>query len=250
MTLRRRPTGANGLIGAPDSDPTDTRTVPTFYTMKKLLIILNVAIAVAVVLFLESCYLEENFIPDPSDPRLPKYTENGNQVGGALVNGLAWKTDYQVGFNYTNTSFYFIQYSSGDSVTLRIEGIFMEGKSKDRPLDFVVVLKNRRLEKLEDIKNFAGQTLVLDGSSAYAMIDNGFLTIGDSVEYYYGGTGEITFQAVKPVTRITLSRQNGGERYHPLIVAGKFEFHFEQDSIDVTLGRFDFQINDDELVQR
>jgi hypothetical protein len=180
---------------------------------------------------------------------VPKYTENGNQVGGALVNGIAWKTDFSIGFNFTNRAFYFTNYSSGDSVTLNLDGTFTEGANNERPLNFVVVLKNMSLHKLEDIKHLAGQTLILDANPNYALIDDGFRTIRDTVEYYYGGTGKITFKKVKPLTNISLSGQNG-ERYNPLIVAGTFEFHFEQDSIDVTMGRFDFQINDSYLEQK
>lgn len=45
-----------------------------------------------VVLFLTSC--DAVFVPDPVDPRLPKYTEDGNNVAGALVNGDLWHNYY------------------------------------------------------------------------------------------------------------------------------------------------------------
>lgn len=216
--------------------------------MKELKIILAVTFIVSLVLFASGC-LEETFIPDPSDPRLPKYSEDGNQVGGALVNDVAWKTDYEANFNYTKRSFFFTNYSSGDSITIHFDGIFTEGKSKDRPLRFVVVVKKIQLSGLEDLKTLERRSFNLDGITNYAVLDDGFRAIQDSIDYFYGGTGAITFTQVKPMIDLTFTDPNG-EKYHPLIVAGNFRFHFDQPSIDVTMGRFDFRIADDYLTQR
>src|SRR5687768_552011 len=152
--------------------------------MKALKLILAVTFVGSIVLFASGC-LEENFIPDPSDPRLPKYSEDGNQIGGALVNDVAWKTNFEAGCNYTNRSFYFTNYSSGDSITIHLDGIFSEGSSKDRPLRFVVVLKKIPLLKLEDIKMLERRSFNLDGITNYAVLDDGFHAIQDSVDYFY-----------------------------------------------------------------
>lgn len=232
----------------PGADRLPTLTERPFTMISALRIILTVTIIGAIVLFASGC-LEENFIPDPSDPRLPKYTEDGNQIGGALVNDVAWKTNFETGFNFTNRSFYFTNYSSGDSVTLHMDGIVNEGSIKDKPINFVVVLKNLRLEKLEDIKMLERQSLNLDGNTNYALMDDWHMTINNGVEHYSGGTGAITFTQVKPVIDRTVTGRNG-EQYHPLIVAGRFRFHFEQGAIDVTMGRFDFWIDDYYLQQR
>ncbi|RAJ90838.1 hypothetical protein LX87_05467 [Larkinella arboricola] len=39
-------------------------------------------------------YRKTVFEPDLTDPRLPAYTQKGNQVGGAFINGVAWQTYY------------------------------------------------------------------------------------------------------------------------------------------------------------
>jgi hypothetical protein len=216
--------------------------------MKHLKAILTLGILGSIVFFFDSC-LEEKFIPDPADPRLPKYTENGNQVGGTLINDVAWKTDFWSSIDMGwNRSFYFTNYRSGDSATLTIDGRFTEGFNKDRPLSFIVVLKNISFGKLEDIKSLDGQTLTLDGTTNYAMIDDRSWTIRDSTDHYYGGIGEITVRSVNVIKNTTIQRQNG-EKYNPLIIAGTFEFSFEQDLIHVTSGRFDFYINDNYLDQ-
>jgi hypothetical protein len=41
-----------------------------------------------VLLLVDGCSI---WVSDPIDPRLPKYTETGNNVAGALVNGRLWK---------------------------------------------------------------------------------------------------------------------------------------------------------------
>jgi hypothetical protein len=121
--------------------------------MKKLKTILTLGLISLMMFILYSC-IEEKFIPDTSDQRLPKYTENGNQVGGALINNVAWKTDFWTTIDMGwNRSFYFTKYSTGDSVTLTLDGSFTEGVNKERTISFIVVLKNVSLEKLEDIKS-------------------------------------------------------------------------------------------------
>lgn len=218
--------------------------------MKQLKILLTIGLLGAMTLFLYGC-LEEKFVPDPSDPRLPKYTESGNQVGGALINDVAWKTDFSPSSIGTggNRSFYFTNYSSGDSVTLTLDGLFTEGINRGSPISFIVVLKNMSIQKLEDITHFDGQTFILDGKANYVIIEDSFWAIQDSVGYYYGGTGKVILKNVKTIKNTTFRRQNG-EKYNPLIVAGTFEFNVDEISTVVTLGRFDFYINDDYLDQK
>ena len=40
---------------------------------------------------------ESIFVPDPIDPRLPKYTENGNNVAGAFINQEVWRSQKKYG---------------------------------------------------------------------------------------------------------------------------------------------------------
>lgn len=206
--------------------------------MKELKIILSAALLGVMVLILYGC-LEENFIPDP--------TEKSDQMGGALINNVAWKTSYSYDIDWpTHRVFYFTNYAAGDSVTLTIDGVFAEGVHRESYLGFIVVLKNMSFEKLEDIKSLDGLTVELDGTVNSAVIDDMFGNIQDDVTYHRGGTGRITFKNVKTVKGITYTRVNG-EQYHPLIVAGTFEFTFPEISTVVSLGRFDFYLTDSSL---
>ena len=223
--------------------------------MARLKTILGIGILVTIALFFDGC-LEEQFIPDPSDPRLPQYTEDGNQVAGALVNDIPWKTNFRTSIDMGwNRSFYFTAYpsyftanSSGPAAKLTLEGHYTDGDNKDRRLDFIVFLKGISISKLEDISFLNGQSVILDGKANYAIIYDPYWTIENNVDYHYGGTGSITFRNIKKVKSLTIHRQNG-ERYNPIIVSGLFEFSFENISVAVSSGRFDFYINDSYLDQ-
>ena len=213
----------------------------------KQLITIKIAILVFAILLLNSCR-QEIFVPDNTDPRLPAYTEKGNQVGGALVNNIAWKTNFFTTIDMGwNRSFYFTNYTNSDSITLDLDGSFTEGQYKDIFLDFTFVLRNISLNKFEDIEMLNGQTFTLDGIENYVIIRDFEGILKDNVHFYYGGKGQLEFKTVKKVN-YTWPRGNG-ERYYPLIVAGTFAFKFEKDSINVESGRFDFEINDDYLDQ-
>lgn len=205
--------------------------------------ILGIGILVTLVLFFDGCR-EEEFLPDPADPRLPQYTEDGNQVAGALVNDIAWKTNFWASLDMGwNRSFYFTTSSFAGAAKLTLEGSYTEGSHEEKHLNFIVVLRSVSLSKLEDISNLNGQTITLDGQTNYAYISDPYWTIENNVDYHYGGTGSITFKNVKKVTNLTIHRENG-ETYNPLIVSGVFEFSFDNIAVAVKSGRFDFYIND------
>jgi hypothetical protein len=186
---------------------------------------------------------EERFIPDPLDPRLPKYTEDGNMVAGALINDVAWKTDWRVDIEYRNRSFYFTSYPAGDSISLTIDGSYIEGPDKNTDVSFVFVIKKMRLRNTDDLVNLKFRTFKFDGNYVYAVMNDINRPAPGVINYFYSGNGELKFQNVVPGKGITWTRDNG-EEYHPQIVTGTFYMNFNKDSIKVKSGRFDFAIND------
>ena len=48
----------------------------------------------AIVLLALGC--DPIYIPDPIDPRLPKYTQSGNNVAGALINDTIWQSRFYI----------------------------------------------------------------------------------------------------------------------------------------------------------
>ncbi len=197
-------------------------------------------------LSLSGC-LTENFIPDIDNPNLPKYTEDGNQVGGALVNSVAWKTNYAVNYDGpTSSVFYFTNFVKGDSVTITLGGKYNEGPKKNLPLNFLISIKGLQLNSINEIKNLTGQAYVLDGTQNQAICSDYFQTLKTNKDAYYDGVGQFLIKNVKEIKNLIYTRSNG-EKYNPLIVSGVFYFEFKSDTIKIESGRFDFQVVDSDI---
>ena len=193
---------------------------------------------------------KEEFVTDPDDARLPAYTEKGNMVGGALINGIAWKTDFICKTLGCYEAFYFTYYPTGDSVTLDLKGIFTEGPNINREFDFLLVFKGIQIRNVDDLKALEGRTFILDGQDSYAVINDYTDYERDVTPTYTGGIGSFSINIVKAVTRITYFRGPREDRqpYHPVIIAGTFNFEFPSAELKVESGRYDFLINDDEVI--
>lgn len=207
--------------------------------MKQLQRIVSAGVLGIVVSLLSGC-AKEAFTPDPHDPRLPMYTEGGNQVGGALINNVSWKTS--LNSVEGNKAFYFTDCPTGDSLTVHLNGIFNEGSHKNAPVNFTVVIKNTSLDTYQDLEELESTELVLDGTQNYVILKDYEWFFETGVYYYYGGTGKLVIKNVKTVEDITLSYADG-VAHHPCIVSGTFEFSFPQGNIKVESGRFDFRID-------
>ncbi|MCA4898481.1 MAG: hypothetical protein ACK514_04355 [Bacteroidota bacterium] len=213
--------------------------------MKTTIRFLNVLLVGWVFAF--SGCLKEKFVPDNDIPSIPKYTEEGNQVGGALVNKTAWKTNFAVNFDGpTRRSFYFTNHSKGDSVTIHLDGIFNEGTKKDKPLNFQINLKGTQIKNIDDLMQWKGKVFSLDAAENQAACIDFFRVLNDQYERYYGGKGQFIVRNVKRVTNLTYVRGNG-EKYNPLIVSGIFDYEFANYGIKVESGRFDFQMIDADI---
>ncbi len=75
------------------------------------------------IVFLIAC--DNIFVPDPIDPRLPKYTEEGYETGGAFINDSLWKS--------VNDSRHITIWKKQDSIVIMLEGRF---KSKSTAIEF------------------------------------------------------------------------------------------------------------------
>ena len=95
-----------------------------------------------------------------------------------LVNRAAWKTHFFISEMGTNRSFYFTNYSNGDSITLTIEGNFTEGLAKDKILIFNINMKNLQLTNLDGVKDLKGKIITLNGQNNSAMLRDYFQALG------------------------------------------------------------------------
>src|ERR1035437_590386 len=81
---------------------------------------INSLLLICSMLALLSC--EGLYIPDPIDPRLPKYTENGNDVAGAIINNIYWTSVERIGFQTTSYKPYIITSAITDSLVIQFSG--------------------------------------------------------------------------------------------------------------------------------
>ena len=214
--------------------------------MKQLTRTISLASLALLLIYFESC-LQEKFIPDPADPRLPKYTECGNEVAGALINNVAWKSEFFVGFdNPSIDPCYLTNYISGDSATIEFVGECNQGPSKGSPISFLVSLPNFQIPAINDLTRLSGQTFTIDGTKNAVRIVDYFKVINSRKKVFKGGSGELTIIKIKPISNVTIGGSNGAASYHPMIMAGTFKFNFNADTVKIESGRFDFEIYDDD----
>ncbi|HEX3009279.1 MAG TPA: hypothetical protein VHO90_16865 [Bacteroidales bacterium] len=123
--------------------------------MRRSACIINI-IAPLIILLLIRC--EGIFVPDPIDPRLPKYTEEGNNVAGAFINGEIWKSV----LTYNTNEPEIVLYDRKDSLSIMFEGQssvystleFRLSHLDIHSFDDLILLKNRKI-KLDGLLNNA-----------------------------------------------------------------------------------------------
>lgn len=185
---------------------------------------------------------KEVFEPEETDPRLPRYTEKGNNIAGALVNGVAWKSEYQMRNFYGTRGPLSIQVfkEKGDSLVLFFNGIFNEKIYQGQTANIIFVFDNATQAGLLtgnsiDFTQWQGKRIPLDGTTYFAYIDN----YSDSLNCSPKGKGEIYFQRIQ-----RKEYKNGNTTEVHFILSGTFEFTIENDCVRsrVTQGRFDFRL--------
>lgn len=198
--------------------------------MKKSNFIKNSKVLVILILILNAC--EGIFVPDPIDPRIPKYTEDGNNVAGAFINDNIWESI--VSLNYDRP---FINvWPENDSLLLRFSG-----KTAGVPSSIEFHLTGWKISDFEDLAKLEGSKIQLDG-----MKNAGFYTEGyDLFNYENKGIGQIYFKNI----RIRVYNANGeGQISKTAIISGTFGFAMNDSGgkiTKVTSGRFDYRIRED-----
>jgi hypothetical protein len=206
---------------------------------------LNIIMFASLAVPLTSC-LQEKFFHDPSDPRLPKFSEEGNQVAGSIVSGEAWKTFYSPGFMGPNRGLFFVNHQKGDSISIHFEGNFRKDSTLGRTgRNFIVILKNTSLNKLEDIYALKDKFIALDGENNYVLYEDRWATTpGGQIREPVRGTGGVSLTVAKEHITKSKSKRANGETYYPIIVAGTFDFVFTASGVHAESGRFDFELVD------
>ena len=181
-----------------------------------------------VIVFLIATACSGIFIPDPIDPRIPKYTNEGNNVAGAFFNDKIWKSVVKAGFNHLSGSPDITVWSQSDSLSLRFTGSISEESSS---IEFN--LKELKITKFADLLVLNGQKIQLDGINSAGY----FIRNYTPEDYAHKGTGQIYFRNVK-----------AEDASGTIILSGTFSLSFNDwngNILKVTSGRFDYRISEE-----
>jgi hypothetical protein len=166
------------------------------------------------------------FVPDPIDPRLPKYTEEGNNVAGAFIDDGFWKSVVKFGLFTTDDAPSVISWPTGDSITINFGGEDSYGRS-----DIEFHLRGLKINSFEDLLRLNDKKIQLDGVS-----NSGYYTKNyDPTSYTNKGIGQIYFRNVSSKDSTSL-----------ITLSGTFGFTVDGTggaSIKISYGRFDYKID-------
>lgn len=189
------------------------------FTVKKYLFKTAAFVMIAALL---SC--EGIFIYDPIDPRLPKYTHEGNNVAGAFINGEQWKSVVYWDFYGVSNKPVFKSYAN-DSLTITFYG--NTESAYNVLLHFTIT--GWGIHEFSDLEKLRGIKIPLDGLTNTATLSRYRSSCYETAI----GTGQ--FYA-KDIT----VRESGS-----MIFSGTFGFTIEDadcGTTEVSYGRFDYTV--------
>ena len=195
-----------------------------------------------------SCKKDSTFIPDSSDNLLPKYTENGYNIAGALINDTAWRSEFYNCTNYCPLSklFGISSFVKGDSTIFHLSGAYTPNSIKyiDSSLNnvtkgFVFVIKGLKIETQDSLLKLNNKTFQLDSVNSYVSIAKFY-----PLYNFKKGKGTFTVSRVQKDSRSTIG---DGSSNNPLTyrytVSGLFNFQANDDRFyDIKDGRFDMEV--------
>lgn len=192
--------------------------------MKKLAYI-NRLLVLAIAFITAAC--DGIFVPDPIDPRLPKYTESGNNVAGAFVGNKVWESQVTWGFyDYSDTPEFYV-WPDKDSVVIRFSG-----NTGDRSAYIEFHLKGWEIADFNDISKLSGAKIELDGEENSANYIEGSY---NPEAYKYKGIGQFYPKNIQV-----------NESEETAILSGTFGFAVTDsvgNNTKITYGRFDYRLS-------
>ncbi|MEM9832493.1 MAG: hypothetical protein AAF944_17805 [Bacteroidota bacterium] len=193
----------------------------------------NRIISIFLIAILSRCGGE--FIPDPIDPRLPRYSEEGKDAAGCFINGDVWRAvKTGGGFGRPDETLRINFLPEDSTIQITIDGWRNELiDSLRKSTEIIFILDNRELQ-FESIRRLHRKPFLLDGEQNYGQLVQGF---EDTIAT--NGVGKLT------VRRANLGTQTSSSIN--FIVAGTFSFMATSDSlgtIEVKSGRFDYSVRE------
>ncbi len=168
------------------------------------------------------------YIPDPLDLRLVKYTEDGNNVGGALINDNIWTSEIEISFPSSNRACSITNYVPNDSLVVS----FIGKVNNDERVAFHFSFKDLNITDIRDLLRLNDEKITINNISDAVTYQNNSLD-----ETLQGGSGQIYFKSVK-----LIDEENATNNVEQVIISGTFSFVTPLQDITVTYGRFDYII--------
>lgn len=198
--------------------------------MKKFICTVSIILSV---LTLFSC--ESEFIRDPVDPRLPKYTEDGNNVAGAFINQNTWRSEV----TYT--------FSEGGIIAVNAPSVNVEkdnditiiqffGNTGSNPIVIVFNLEGLNLSGFTDLQLLKGKKIELNGKSNLGL-------------YYYEGADSKTPVYIKAeIGQLYFRNVSLQDSSSVAVISGTFGFSYTDSAnatTKISYGRFDYRIKNE-----
>lgn len=193
--------------------------------MKKL----TYSIIATIMLFICSCN-NSIYVYDPIDPRLPIYSETGNNVGGAFINEKLWRSQVTHSNSSDKPRIIF------NKTTKRLDLIFRGDSNIYDKIIFSLTL-NKDIEKVEDLIKLNETKLAINGTK----------NIGTLIKKDHFSSSEIKPNNSNGQFYIKNATYNNTENDSFTIISGTFGFNLdtENGNVKVYYGRFDYKIDND-----
>lgn len=171
--------------------------------------------------FIAGC---DELIVDPTDPRLPMYTEEGENTAGALINEEAWVSESKGGWGSGNNDILFEVFANQDSLHMIISGYSGEVRAS---MEFR--LSGLGIVQREDLLTLNNRKLTINGqqNAVKLTVENKDRWSSCSLE---NGVGQLHFRSVK-------------QKEGSVILSGTFGYSAQRQrcgGYEVAYGRFDF----------
>lgn len=170
----------------------------------------------AIVIFLASC---EKFIPDPVDPRLSRYTEDGRNISSALINDRVWIAKGETYWAWSAPAYdpmHFITYQPKNDT------LFVDFKHSNSDSNIRFTLVGHGIKEVKDLNMLRDKKIPINEENFYAV---------------YGGNkaqnGQIYFKHVD-------------SNDSTAVLSGTFGFTIGDPPTKVSYGRFDFRVEKNE----
>lgn len=195
--------------------------------MKKL----NYSILIVIMLLITSCN-NSIYIYDPIDPRLPIYSETGNNVAGAFINEKLWRS--QVANNNSND-----KPRITFNKTTKLLEFYFRGTSEVYEKIVITITSDDTIENIKDLTKLDGKKVAINGTNniGYVIRNNTSketeLTPNTSTGQFY-------------IKNATYGVDGNGSY---IIISGTFGFNVdtENGNVKIHYGRFDYKIDEDSL---